>query len=135
MKAADDGDSTSLARFERVLPFAPQPRSDSRIRLKSGARTLFVRPSQIDWIEAAGNYSAVRVRDSSFLVREQLGDLVQRLPSPLMRIHRSILVNVSRVIEIRRTSRKTWAVVLVDGKVLPLAAEYREILEERLLSD
>lgn len=135
MKAADDGDSASLARFDRILPFVPQPRSDSRIRLKSGARTLFVRPSQIDWIEAAGNYSSVRVRDASFLVREQLGDLGQRLASPLMRIHRSILVNVTRVIEIRRTSRKTWAVVLVDGKILPLAAEYREILEERLLSD
>ena len=96
MKAADDGDSFDPARLERVLPFAPHLRSDSRIRLKCGARTLFVRPSQIDWIEAAGNYSSIRVRDASFLVREQLGDLVQRLPSPILRIHRSILVNVSR---------------------------------------
>ncbi len=135
MKAAEDGDGVSLARFDRVLPFALQPRSDSRIRLKSGARTLFVRPSQIDWIEAAGNYASVRVRDTTFLVREQLGDLIQRLPSTILRIHRSILVNVSRVVEIRKTSRKAWAVVLIDGKILPLAAEYREILEERLLAD
>jgi two-component system LytT family response regulator len=105
----------------------------ARIRLRCGPRTFFIAPERIDWIEAAGNYSSVHMDGCALLVREQIGDLAAALPWPILRIHRSVIVNVDRVLEIRRTGRRKWAAVLSNGTILPLADESREPLERHLM--
>jgi two-component system LytT family response regulator len=140
MSAADDRGLATVEEFSRPRPHAGTARRTdelppSRIKLRCGARTYFLPPARIDWIEAAGNYCTVHVNGTSLLVREQLGELSRRLPAPMVRIHRSTLVNADRVLEIRRTGRRTWTAVLNDGTVLPLADEHRHSLEEHLLSE
>lgn len=83
--------------------------SARRVLLKSGRRTFFFVPDQIDWVEAAGNYSEVHARGETFLVREVLGSLERRLQRfGFARIDRSILVNTRRVFEIRKTGRRVY---------------------------
>ena len=104
-----------------------------RIVLRSGRRTFFFSPDEIDWVEAAGNYSEVHARGETFLVREILGSLERRLQRfGFARIDRSILVNAGRVFEIRRTGRRMYVAVLGDGTELRLAPAYREELERML---
>jgi two-component system LytT family response regulator len=105
-----------------------------RVLLKSGRRTFFFVPDDIDWVEAAGNYSEVHARGETFLVREVLGSLERRLQRfGFARIDRSILVNTRRVFEIRKTGRRVYVAVLNDGTQLRLAPSAREELERILL--
>ena len=104
-----------------------------RVVLRSGRRTFFFSPDDIDWAEAAGNYSEVHARGEVFLVREILGSLERRLQRfGFARIDRSILVNTGRVFEIRKTGRRLYVAVLADGTELRLAPSYRDELERML---
>lgn len=109
--------------------------SARRVLLKSGRRSFFFVPGDIDWVEAAGNYSEVHARGETFLVREVLGSLERRLQQfGFARIDRSILVNTRRVFEIRKTGRRVYVAVLDDGTQLRLAPSCREELERLLTS-
>ena len=68
----------------------------------------------------------------SLLVREIIGSIETRLPRHFFRAHRSTIVNIDRIVEIRTTQRHVL-IVLDDGTQLPLAPNRREELE-RILS-
>jgi two-component system LytT family response regulator len=107
----------------------------SRIVLHSGPRTFFVSPRQVEWVEGAGNYCRVHLVDGkSLLVRELLSSLEQRLGTEsFLRIHRSAIIRLSSVVEVRRVQSRC-RVVLIDGTEIALHPSRRSQLEERLQS-
>jgi two-component system LytT family response regulator len=85
-------------------------------------RTLFIPVKDVDWIEAEGKYLRLHVRERSYLVRDTIAAAAQRLDERLfLRIHRSTLVNLRRIAEIREDS----AVVLRDGTELTMSRRFR----------
>lgn len=63
-----------------------------------GGRIQFVSVADIDWIEAEGNYARLHIGRRTHDVRETLQALMEKLdPREFVRIHRSTIVNVSRV--------------------------------------
>jgi two-component system LytT family response regulator len=107
-------------------------RPDS-IMVRSGRRTLFIRVSEIDWIESAGNYVRIHHRDGAHLLRETMTGIEKRLPREhFARIQRSVIVHLDRVAEIRQDARNRDIVVLRSGHNLPLSATYRPSLERAL---
>jgi two-component system LytT family response regulator len=101
-----------------------------RLVVKSGARLVFLEMEEIDWVEAAGNYVKLRVSAQSYLLREGIGHIAERLdPSRFVRIHRSIIVNVRRIKELRSGNRGEYIVVLKDGKELSCSRSYRARLQ------
>lgn len=115
-------------------PSAGRGPAANRIMVKSHGRVHFVSADEIDWVEAAGNYVRLHVGSSRFLVRETLTRLEERLdPSGFARIHRSALVNLDRVHEMRHWSSGEYLVVLVDGTELKLSRTYRDRLLERAI--
>ena len=98
-----------------------------------GSRSFVVDPAQVDWIEAAGNYVRLHVGEDAYLVRGSLTGYERALAdAPFHRIHRSTIVNVDRVVEIRSRGSGTGTVVLEDGTELALSRRYRRRLEDRL---
>lgn len=105
-----------------------------RLVVKSGGRIQFVDVSQIDWVEADGNYAHLHLSTGdSVLIRDTLTELADRLgASQFFRIHRSRLVNVDRVKELRVGGGGDYDVVLLNGTYLGLSRGCKEALQARL---
>ncbi|HMG23760.1 MAG TPA: LytTR family DNA-binding domain-containing protein, partial [Kofleriaceae bacterium] len=97
-----------------------------RIAIRDGARTVFVALADIDWIEAADYYVQLHVGAKSYLHREPLRDLEARLdPQRFMRIHRSAIVALDRITELRSSTHGDHCVRLRDGTELKLSRARR----------
>jgi two-component system LytT family response regulator len=104
-----------------------------RLTIRLNNRVFFVRTEEIDWIEAADNYACVHHGDSAHLVRETMAALESSLdPKHFVRIHRSAIVRVDRIDEIRTMVHGDHVVILRNGKELPFGRTYRERLQELL---
>jgi two-component system, LytTR family, response regulator len=100
-----------------------------RLTVRDGESFVMLRVEEIDWIEAAANYVRVHARGRVFVVRGTMQALEKRLdPKQFARIHRSTIVNVDRVREIRPEWHGDYDVVLADGRTLRLGRSYRDSL-------
>jgi two-component system LytT family response regulator len=116
-----------------VQDFRPDQKKQERLVVKSGGRVFFVRTEDIEWIEAAGNYVRLHMKDQSHLFRETMNQMEARLdPQRFFRIHRSRIVNTERIKELQPWYNGEYVVVLHNGTQLRLSRSYREKLEERL---
>ena len=98
-----------------------------RILVKSGDKAFFVRPEEISWIEAQGNYVALHVNAQSFLLRQTVNSLEKQLdPAKFQRIQRSLIVNLDAIREMHPAGRGEYEIVLKDGVRLKLSHTYRE---------
>ena len=110
----------------------PATASD-RIVIRSGGRVVFVKTSEIDWIEAAGDYVTLHAGKKNWLLRETLSTLEKRLaPRGFTRIHRSTLVQIDRITELKSLDSGQYLVLLRDGTELKLTRSYRQALERLL---
>ena len=93
-----------------------------RLLVPNGTKDSLVNVSDIDWIEAADYYSCLHVGTRKLMLRETIKQLASTLdPSNFVRIHRSVIVNVTRVSEIFREGRGEGAVILTDGQRLRMS--------------
>ncbi len=108
----------------------------SRLVVKNRGQVRFLDVGDVEWIEASGVYAVIHEGGREHLVREPLAALEARLdPSRFARIHRSAIVALDRVAEIRIDDRGRCRVVLRDGVTLPLSRGQREALEKRLAGE
>jgi two-component system LytT family response regulator len=111
--------------------FGATTRYRQRVAVKVRGRTLIVKIESVDWIEAQGNYVRLHVGKDSFLIRESMRELAASLdPATFLRIHRSAIVNLDRIRELRANEHGDHRVVLADGTTIPLGRAYRNELEK-----
>ena len=118
--------ASAMASLQQVdLCAAPPPPSD-RIAVRTGGRITVLRAAEIDWIEASGDYASLHVGKKAWLLRETIVSLDQRLAAHgFARIHRSTLVNIERVRELRALDNGEFIVTLDDATELKLSRSYR----------
>jgi two-component system, LytTR family, response regulator len=111
-----------------------EPVFPERIPVKDHGRISFVAVREIDWIEASDQYVTLHCDKKTFLVRETMNELEGRLSSKyFFRIHRSSLVNLQSVKELRVNKQGECHALLKDGSVLKVSRNKRGELEESLL--
>ncbi len=104
-----------------------------KIPVKSGSRLTFVMTEEIDFIAANDYYAAIQVGPKAHLVRQSIKELEERLdPSIFLRVHRSAIVNMTRVVELRHRPGGGHSVVMRDGQVLKLSRSRWEEVRSRL---
>lgn len=109
--------------LRQVTPVARQP-----LLVTTAKGTIRIDPDEIDWIGADDYYAVLHVGAKHYLLRESLASLGERLPSSrFVRVHRSAIVNCSRVKEIRQ-----GAVVLRDGTTLMTSRRRRAAVRAAL---
>jgi two-component system LytT family response regulator len=109
-----------------AVPSHP-PEPPRRLLVGTGAAQLILDIAEIEWIEADDYYAAIHVRGQRHLLRESLASLEERLePSRFVRVHRSAIVNLAQVREIRARVAGDSIVVLRDGTELPLSRRRRD---------
>jgi len=100
-----------------------------RLPVPVGDRVIFVNFDDIDWIQAADQYVIVHAGAKEYLLRESLERLAGRLPRDrFARIHRSHLINMAKVREVRRLRNGDAEVTLASGSQLRVSRRYRRNL-------
>ena len=111
---------------DRILPrdLASAPYT-ARIVFKSRGRILFLPVSDIRWISAEENYVRICTGTETHLLRETMASMEQRLdPQSFLRVHRSAIVNLRYVKEVRTESKGDFIVQLVNGQKLAMSRSY-----------
>jgi two-component system, LytTR family, response regulator len=108
-------------------------RRDGRLAIKDRGRVVLLSQDEVDWVEAEGDYVRIHTGGKRYLLRETMAAMEARLDaSRFTRIHRSALVNLARVRELRPYGARDSLVVLNDGTQLKLSRGYRERLQMAL---
>ncbi|MAQ92300.1 MAG: DNA-binding response regulator [Rhodothermaceae bacterium] len=119
-------------RLRQLLDEHASPGID-RLLVRTGDKLVVVPTEALDWAEAAGDYVALHVGPREHLLRDTLSGLEARLDGlRFVRIHRSTLVQVDRVRDVRLTAAGDARVRLRDGKELRASRRYWKDLEKRL---
>lgn len=104
-----------------------------RFIVKSGLRSRIVAAGDVDWIEADGNYARLHCGTESHLISKSMRELAGSLdPRRFVRIHRSAIVNVDRIRELRTDDYRDYTLILRDGQRLRLSRSHRQALEKAL---
>jgi two-component system LytT family response regulator len=119
------------SRLAAVLEdLAPPTKKTGRLVFKENGRIIFVRPENVDWIEADGNYIKLHSAEGSHHVRDTLANIESQLPAEkFLRISRSTIVNLDRVKELQPMFYGDYSVILLDGSRLSMSRSYRDRIE------
>ncbi len=132
LHARDTGDAA--ARLDALLEvLAKRPAAADRLAVKDGHKVVVVPTADIVWCEAQDNYVRIHATTGRHFVRLTLRALVDKLdPRKFARIHRSFVVNLSRVRELRPMPSGDYQALLSDGTKLTLSRSYRDAVLDRM---
>jgi two-component system, LytTR family, response regulator len=124
---------TQSERAARFMALLPQLESlvakSSRIAIKTKKSILFIDPADVAVVEAQGNYVLLQRMSGSYLLRESIGAVAQKLePHGFIRIHRSVLVNTAFVEEIHPWTTGEYVLRIKGGKELSVSRTYKKNL-------
>jgi len=128
--------SKNHSSADRILDRPAGPRltaqpDDRRMAIKTGGRVVFLDLDEVDWIEAASNYVKVNAGKDSYLLREAIGRISEKLdPARFVRIHRSTIVNIGKIKELQPCDSGEYIAILKNGKGLSCSRTYRKHLQQ-----
>lgn len=116
-------------RFRKALARAISRGLVRMLVVRAEGKLMFLKPAEIDWIEADGKFAQLHVGKATHAVRIPLKRLEQRLTSRgFVRVHRSAIVNVDRIKELEPWFHGEYVVVLKDGTKLTSSAAHSQAL-------
>jgi len=118
MAGIDDSDEPASAnRYEKL------------INVKDRGQIFRVDVDTIERIDAAGDYMCIYTADNSLILRETMKDLEKRLdPRNFQRVHRSTIVNLSQVREVKPHTNGECFLVLGSGAQVKVSRSYRDVV-------
>ncbi len=132
-----------LKKMDRIEKITPDPRAKSnplhalppttipaggRIFVRSSDRILFLKPGEIDHVEAAGNYVLLHSGKEQHILRETISAMEVRLASAgFMRISRSVIVNLACIREIQPVASGRYSLLLKNGTRLDMTCTLNEL--------
>jgi two-component system LytT family response regulator len=126
-------DHRMLGLLEHLQHPVPTTYPDA-IAIRTGAQYVLVRVSDIDWIEANGNYAKLFVDRRPRLLTKTLATLEREVldPSVFVRVHRSAIVNTRKIAGVEAHRQGELTLVLRDGTRVDCSRRYRAHLEQKL---
>ena len=123
-------EAANLIRVLRQLEVIAKRRA-ARIAFKSKGRILFLDLAEIVAVQAEGNYVSLRHRPNPYLLRESLSSMAEKLkPYGFIRIHRSVIVNISAVEEIQPLPTGEYKLRVKGGKEYLVTRTYKDNLRD-----
>lgn len=130
----------ALDRARQAFPYRgrnraaapPMPAAQS-FTVRVGTRTVLVPVAEVERIEADGDYATLHANGKAWLVRERLHNLAMQLdPRLFHRVHRSAIVRLDMIAELRALTNRDALLRLRDGSVLRASRTYMPALAEAL---
>ncbi len=136
----DDRLDEALDRAQQAFPYRGQGRTTAPVTplvrsfsVRVGARTVLVPVAEVERIEADGDYATLHANGKTWLVRERLHNLAMQLdPRQFHRVHRSTIVRLDMIAELRALTNRDALLRLRDGSVLRASRTYMPALAEAL---
>lgn len=101
-----------------------------KIAIKTKGKILLLHLGDILAVEAEGNYVLLRGAADSYLLRESISTMAEKLETyGFIRIHRSVLVNASSVEEIQPGTSGEYMLRIVGGKQYMVSRTYKNNLK------
>jgi DNA-binding LytR/AlgR family response regulator len=123
-------DAANLIQVLRQLEVMAK-RQAPRIAFKAKGRILFLDLAEIVAVQAEGNYVSLRHRPNPYLLRESLSSMAEKLkPYGFIRIHRSVVVNISAVEEIQPLPTGEYRLRVKGGKEYLVTRTYKDNLRD-----
>ena len=98
-----------------------------KIAIKDGGETTLVETSDIDWVDAAGDYMCIHDNDETHIMRITMKELEAQLdPTNFQRVHRSTIVNLDRVTKVCSHLNGEFHLILVNGVSIKMSRSYKE---------
>lgn len=121
-------------RGPKLAEFRPRsetsPVKPIKIAIKTKGKILLIHPGEILAVEAEGNYVLLRRPTDSYLLRESISTMAEKLqPYGFIRIHRSVLVNASSVEELQPGTNGEYILRLSGGKEYMVSRTYKNNLK------
>jgi DNA-binding LytR/AlgR family response regulator len=122
-------------RGSKIAEFRPRsettpPVKPIKIAIKTKGKILLIHPGDILAVEAEGNYVLLRGARDSYLLRESISTMAEKLEAyGFIRIHRSVLVNASSVEEIQSGTSGEYMLRIVGGKQYMVSRTYKNNLK------
>ena len=115
----------------RAILAKVQPAKAERLVVRSTSRIQFVNVEDIDHVHAEDNYVRIFAAGQTYLMRETVTNLEQRLDAEqFIRIRRSTIVRIERIREIRPLLNGTFELLLSDGTRIVSSRRFREKIEQ-----
>lgn len=97
------------------------------VPIKDAGKTIRVQSSTIDWVDAAGDYMCIHAEGQTHIMRGTMKKLEEVLnPRQFQRVHRSTIVNIDRVREVRSHINGEFFLVLDDDVELKMSRHYKD---------
>ncbi|MBD2843131.1 LytR/AlgR family response regulator transcription factor [Erythrobacter rubeus] len=113
----NEGEDAGGDRFEKL------------INVKDRGQIFRVEVESIEHIEAAGDYMCIYTGDNSLILRETMKDLERRLdPRRFQRVHRSTIVNLDQVRQVKPHTNGECFLVLDSGAEVKVSRSYRDVV-------
>jgi len=124
--------SSDLARILRLLQQAqPSGNFADRLLVHSGDRIVPVRAADIEWIEAADDYTVLHAGNLKHLCNLGLSEIEKRLnPQQFMRVHRSAIINISRLRHLEKDGEGGMIATMASGEEVKVSRKYAAALRE-----
>ncbi|GAA4047712.1 LytR/AlgR family response regulator transcription factor [Parerythrobacter jejuensis] len=104
-------------------------RFEKLINVKDRGQIFRVEVDSIEHIEAAGDYMCIYTGDNSLILRETMKDLERRLdPRHFQRVHRSTIVNLNQVRQVKPHTNGECFLVLDSGAEVKVSRSYRDVV-------
>lgn len=103
----------------------------TRIPVKTRENVYFVDAADIEFIESAGDYVYLHADNKKHLIRDSLASLANKLDSRIfIRIHRSSIVNINHIENMRSADHGDYFILMKDGSKLKLSRNYKTGFEK-----
>lgn len=107
-----------------------------RLAIRSRERVYFLTTENISWIEASGNYVKLHEGAESHLLRKTMKEIRATLdPQKFLQIHRSLIVNIANIRELRPWSRGVYEILLKDGTQLHSSRSFQTQIDLFILNN
>jgi DNA-binding LytR/AlgR family response regulator len=125
------GEASYLSKDDTSDPVAIESPPE-RLLIKKLGREFLIQTTDIEWIEASGNYANLHIKNSVYPMRITMDKLETLLPTNFLRIHRSTIVNLEQIRDVQLLDTGDYQVTLHDNKILTLSRRYREAFKSKV---
>lgn len=131
LSATKNAENSSVENLDLTLN--RQPDEHKRVVVKNGAEIQIIPTSDIDFIEAYDDYVKIYVGNQYHLKKKTLTYYEKQLDSDqFMRIHRSFILNISKLTRIESFEKNSQLAILTSGKRIPISRTSYPVLKLRL---
>ena len=109
---------------------SPVQKYESQINIKDRGVITRVPVSDINYVDAAGDYMCIHTDNKTHILRATMKNMEKRLdPKTFQRVHRSIIVNLDRIKSLHPHSNGEYFLVLENGEELKVSRTYKNVVK------